>query len=60
MKKRTKRANARKRKRLSYEAGQRPVGSSKYARKARYLARVGLFGFQVPEPKPWKSGRAAA
>ena len=29
-------------------------GQSNYARKARYLKRVGLWGFQVPEPKPWK------
>ncbi len=29
-------------------------GQSKYARKARYLKKAGLFGFQVPGPKPWK------
>uniref|UniRef100_A0A6M3JRP2 Uncharacterized protein n=1 Tax=viral metagenome TaxID=1070528 RepID=A0A6M3JRP2_9ZZZZ len=29
---------------------------SKYARKHDYLARVQLWGFQVPEPKPWKGG----
>jgi hypothetical protein len=25
-----------------------------YAKKRRYLARTGEWGFEVPEPKPWK------
>lgn len=31
-----------------------PGFMSKYARKKSYLASVGLFGFQVADPKPWK------
>jgi hypothetical protein len=27
---------------------------SKYARKHAWCAAHGVFGFQVPEPKPWK------
>jgi hypothetical protein len=27
---------------------------SKYGRKKQWLDRKGLYGFQVPEPKPWK------
>lgn len=29
-------------------------GDSRYARKRKYLARRGLWGWEVPEPKPWK------
>jgi hypothetical protein len=29
-------------------------GKSRYARKATYLDKHGLFGFQVSDPKPWK------
>lgn len=29
-------------------------GKSRYARKRKWLAGSGLFGFQVPEPKPWR------
>lgn len=54
MKRRTKRANARATKRASYAAGQKPTGSSRYARKAQWLAKHELFGFQVPSPKPWR------
>lgn len=31
-------------------------GTSRYARKRAYLTKAGLWGFQVPEPKPWKRG----
>jgi len=29
-------------------------GKSQIAKKREYLNRTGLFGFEVPEPKPWK------
>lgn len=28
-------------------------GMSKYGRKHTYCERNGVFGFQVPDPKPW-------
>jgi hypothetical protein len=31
-----------------------PGFTSRYARKKIYLNRIGLFGFDVPEPKPWR------
>jgi hypothetical protein len=31
-----------------------PGGESKYARKRKYLVKNGGFGFQYPEPKPWR------
>jgi hypothetical protein len=39
------------------EAPQNKQGKrlSMYARKYLWLAKHGLWGFQVPEPKPWKS-----
>lgn len=49
-KKRVKQQNA-KRLRQSDTAAS---GSSNYARKKAYLRRHNVFGFQVPEPKPWK------
>jgi len=30
-------------------------GRSNYAQKAKFLAKTGKMGFEVPEPKPWKS-----
>jgi len=30
-----------------------PLGMSKYARKKKYCDRHGVYGFQVPSPKPW-------
>lgn len=30
-----------------------PGQTSRYARKAKWLARHGLWGFEVPSPKPW-------
>jgi hypothetical protein len=30
-------------------------GESTYARKKKFCDRHGVYGFQVPEPKPWKS-----
>jgi hypothetical protein len=35
------------------EAVMKGGGTSKYARKSQYLGAKGLYGFQVPEPKPW-------
>ena len=32
-----------------------PGGNSNYARKASYCRGNGVWGFEVPEPKPWKS-----
>jgi len=29
-------------------------GESRYARKRAYLNKVGLWGFEVADPKPWK------
>ena len=29
-------------------------GTSRYARKYKYLHVHGLWGFEVPEPKPWR------
>ena len=31
-----------------------PGGSSRYALKAAWLLRSGVWGFEVPFPKPWK------
>ena len=30
-------------------------GESKYAKKAKYLKTIGMFGFQILSPKPWRS-----
>jgi len=35
-------------------AAAHPSGQSQYGRKKRYCDGKGLFGFQVPDPKPWK------
>ena len=32
-------------------------GNSRYGKKASYLKKHQVFGFDVPEPKPWKSAR---
>jgi endonuclease YncB( thermonuclease family) len=29
-------------------------GESQYARKKAYCQKNGVWGFEVPEPKPWK------
>lgn len=31
-----------------------PGGSSRYARKARWCTKNGVWGWEVPEPKPWR------
>lgn len=31
-----------------------PGGESNYARKRAWLRRHAMWGFDVPEPKPWK------
>ena len=31
-----------------------PGGMSRYARKAAYCNKHGAWGFEVPEPKPWR------
>lgn len=31
------------------------LGKSKYARKYAWLHAHGMWGFDVPQPKPWKS-----
>lgn len=55
MKRRTKRANARAHKKASKEMGMKnPGGESKYAKKKKWLARNGGFGFNYPD-KPWRS-----
>lgn len=30
------------------------MGKSKYARKRQWLTSHGMWGFDVPSPKPWK------
>lgn len=56
MKRKTQRAQKRANKRAAKEAGmKRTGGKSNYARKHEWCARNGVFGFQVLEPKPWKS-----
>lgn len=58
MKRRTKRAEARDKRRLDREMGMaRPSGESNYGRKKKWLARNGVFGFEVREPKPWRTTR---
>ena len=32
----------------------KPGGKSRYARKRAYCRKHGVWGFDVPEPKPWK------
>lgn len=46
----------RKRSAVKRRASRSMVGKerSRYARKKKWLAGTGLFGFQVPEPKPWR------
>jgi hypothetical protein len=41
-------------KRKRQQAKQNPSGESKYGKKKKYLDRHGFYGYQVPEPKPWK------
>lgn len=49
---------ARQRRRAEKDARMRKMGEqSNYARKKRYLDKNGLWGFEVPEPKPWKTKR---
>jgi hypothetical protein len=55
MKRRTKRQAARAQSRAQKEAGMKaPGGASKYAKKRAWLMKNGMFGFDVPNPKPWK------
>ena len=53
-KKRTMQSGAKRRRQTAAYRKGSDEGQSKYARKAKYLKARGLFGFQVPEPKPWK------
>lgn len=32
-------------------------GESQYARKKAYCHKNGVWGFEVPEPKPWRSSK---
>jgi hypothetical protein len=52
MKRQKQESRNRRRKRL-YESKPEP-GESKYGRKRRWLDRMGFWGFEIPEPKPWK------
>lgn len=55
MKRRTKNAEKRARKKAAKESSMLRSGhKSRYARKREWLARNQKFGFEVPEPKPWK------
>jgi endonuclease YncB( thermonuclease family) len=38
----------------TYKAG---GGESQYARKKAYCHKNGVWGFDVPEPKPWKKAK---
>jgi hypothetical protein len=40
-----------------YERGELGKGRSNYGRKEAYLNKHGLWGFEVPEPKPWRKRR---
>lgn len=56
MKNRTKRAEQRaKLKALKASSQARPGGASNYARKRKYLAKYGGFGFEYVT-KPWRAG----
>lgn len=56
MKRRSKRQEQRAKKRGAREAGQRrPGGKSQYARKREYCMSRGVWGFDVPTPKPWRA-----
>jgi len=55
MAKRKKRKTLSDKKRAIKERGMKnPSGNSNYGRKRVYCARNGVWGFEVPEPKPWK------
>jgi len=43
-----------KRRAEKYKRMLQPGGESDYARKKRWCDRNGKWGFEVPEPKPWK------
>lgn len=56
MKRRTTRATKRAQLRAAKQAGmKRPGGKSKYGRKSEWLHSHGMWGFDVPHPKPWRS-----
>jgi hypothetical protein len=38
----------------AYKAGGNKKGTSNYARKRAYCVKHGVWGFEVPIPKPWK------
>ncbi len=56
MKRRSNRADARAKMKVQKEAGMRRAGGkSNYARKREWCAKHGVFGFEIREPKPWRS-----
>ncbi len=56
MKRSKRRTDDRAKRRAARAAGQkRPGGKSSYARKAEWLNAHGMWGFDVPHPKPWLS-----
>lgn len=56
MKRRSVRVTQRAQRKLAREAGQkRPGGASNYARKRAWCLKHGVWGFEVPNPKPWRS-----
>ena len=55
MKRRTRNAGRKAFKRSAEYRQAKPKGKSNYARKMRWLAGKFLWGFQVAEPKPWRS-----
>jgi hypothetical protein len=52
--KRNKQATRLSRKAAKEAAMRKPGKQSNYARKRDYLHKHGLWGWEVPEPKPWK------
>ncbi len=50
---RRKKALAQKRQARKTRFAEGGKGNSRYARKAAYLHKNGLWGWEVPHPKPW-------
>jgi hypothetical protein len=56
MKRSTTRSQDRAKRKAQKQAGmKRPGGKSRYARKRDWLHAHSMWGFDVPEPKPWRS-----
>ena len=61
MKRRTDRARERAERKIRKQHSMAaPSGNSNYGRKHAYCARLGVHGWEVPEPKPWRQGPVAS